>query len=154
MRARYALALVLLSGALVGCGLFRGSPTVEPVNEPQIVRFAERIDRFYRKIENTPLDVRATFEDPELRGYFANEADFASYYASLADSIRRSLFRNSTATRVNIQEFRFESPDVAAVEIVFVGLHVRRLRRGEIELPRRDTWRLVDDRWLLTPAKL
>jgi hypothetical protein len=141
--------------ALVLClGCFGGGSTTELETDPQILRFAQRIDRFYRLLENLPLDVRLTFEDTALRAYFSDEEQFSAYYASLADQIRRAQFRNSTAQRVDIGPFRFDSDETAVVDVTLIGRHERALRVGELELPRRDTWRLVDGRWMVSPAKL
>lgn len=152
-RALRLTVLVLGTGLSSGCFIF-GGDTTERVEDASIVRFAERIDDFYRSFENTPLDLRSTFEDPERRAYFASEEDFSAYYASLAAEARRALLRNSTAREVVVDEFRFESEGVAVVDVRFIGKHVRRLRMGDVELPRKDTWRLLEDRWVLSPDKL
>ena len=149
MKVAALLASLLLLGGCSG-----GRPTTEPENDPQIVRFAQRIDRFYRLLENLPLDVRLTFDDTALRGYFNDSEQFSAYYASLAGQIRRAQFRNSTALRVDIEEFRFEGDDKAVVVVTLVGRHERALRVGELEVERSDTWRLVDGRWMVSPAKL
>jgi hypothetical protein len=96
-------------------GCFGGGATTETETDPQIVRFAQRIDRFYRQLENLPVDVRLTFEDTSLRAYFSDAQQFSAYYASLADQIRRAQFRNSIAQRVDITGFRFEADDKAVV---------------------------------------
>jgi hypothetical protein len=149
VRLAAALAALWLCGACFG-----GGSKTELETDPQVLRFAQRIDRFYRQLENLPLDVRLTFEDTSLRAYFSDGEQFSSYYASLADQIRKAQFRNSTAVRVDIGEFRFESDDKAVVELTLVGRHERALRMGELELERRDTWRLVEGRWMVSPAKL
>jgi len=145
------LAILLLP--LSGCFLF-GGPSEAPVQDPEVVEFAERIDGFYTIFEDTPLDTRATFDNPALRAFFLNEEDFAAFYASLAAGARRSLLRNATPTRIEIDEFRFESENVAVVDVRFIGRHTRRLRFGEVEIARSDTWRRVDGRWILSPDKL
>lgn len=147
------LSVVLLASVSGGC-FFGGATPPEQVTDPGIVRFADRIDRFYRALENTPLDLRLTFEDDALRGFFANEADFSDYYAGLAGEIRAALFRNSTAYAVEVDAFRFPSEGLAVVDVRFRGRHRRRLRFGELELKRQDTWRLQDGRWVVSPAKL
>jgi len=150
------LRRVLLAGMLMslgGCFLFGGGGE-EPVQDPDVVAFAERIDRFYNIFQDTPLDIRATFDNPTLRSYFLSEEDFSAFYASLAAGARRSLLRNATPTRVEIDEFRFESENVAIVDVRFIGRHTRRLRFGEVEIARTDTWRRVDGRWILSPDKL
>jgi hypothetical protein len=148
---RWAAALAAL---WLCAGCFGGGSTTETENDPQVLRFAQRIDRFYRQLENLPLDVRLTFEDTSLRAYFSDGQQFSAYYASLADQIRKAQFRNSTALRVDIGGFRFEADDRAVVDLTLVGRHERTLRVGELEITRTDTWRLVEGRWMVSPAKL
>jgi hypothetical protein len=135
-------------------GCFGGGAKTELENDEGVLRFAQRIDRFYRLLENLPLDVRLTFEDTGLRAFFSDGEQFSAYYASLADQIRKAQFRNATALRVDIGGFRFESDDTAIVDLTLVGRHERTLRMGELEILRSDTWRLVEGRWMVSPAKL
>lgn len=148
---RFAAALAAL---WLCAGCFGGGSTTETETDPQVLRFAQRIDRFYRQLENLPLDVRLTFEDTSLRAYFSDGEQFSAYYASLADQIRKAQFRNSTALRVDIGGFRFEADDKAVVDLTLVGRHERTLRMGELAITRSDTWRLVEGRWMVSPAKL
>ncbi len=148
---RWAAALAAL---WLCAGCFGGGSTTETENDPQVLRFAQRIDRFYRQLENLPLDVRLTFEDTSLRAYFSDGQQFSAYYASLADQIRRAQFRNSIALRVDIGGFRFDSDEIAVVDVTLIGRHERALRVGELQLPRRDTWRFIEGRWMVSPAKL
>lgn len=148
-------SVLLLATSLVLSGCFGfGSVDPERVEDPSIVAFAERIDRFYTSFEDIPLDIRATFDDPERRQFFDSEEDFASYYASLAAGARRALLRNSTPRQVVIDEFRFDGVGTATVDVRFVGDHVRQLRIGDVEIPRTDRWQRVDGRWILSPDKL
>ena len=149
MRLAAALAALWICAACFG-----GGSTTETETDPGVLRFAQRIDRFYRQLENLPLDVRLTFEDTSLRAYFSDGDQFSAYYASLADQIRRAQFRNATALRVDIGGFRFEGDDKAVVDLTLVGRHERTLRVGELEIMRTDTWRLVEGRWMVSPAKL
>jgi len=151
--AARVLAVCLGIACSSGCFLFRGGGE-QSVEDPQVVAFALRIDTFYRLFLNTPLDVRSTFDNPTLRAYFQNQEDFSAFYASLAADARRSLLRNATPLQVEIDGFRFEGDDVALVDVRFVGRHTRRLRFGDVEIARTDTWRRVDGTWLLSPDKL
>ena len=148
------VGFLLVLSALPGCGLFGGGPEPELVADERIVAFGQRIQGFYAELEGQPLDVKSTFEDRKLRDYFANETDFAAYYADLARQIRGRLFRNSIAVRIDIKEFRQQREDQIIVDLTFVGAHQRRLRRGDVEYARQDTWRLQGGTWLLAPERL
>ena len=139
---------------LVGC-LF-GGPGLqrEQVADRDVLEFANRIETFYRSLELVPLDAQITFEDTELRAHFRDPDAFSDYYASIAEQIRGAHFRNGRANRVEILEFSFESPEQATVQVALVGQHQRALRFWEIQLPRTDTWLLVDGNWLLSPTGL
>ena len=133
---------------------FGGEAELEPVDDGAVLRFAARIEAFYRGLEAIPLDVLITYENPELREHFVDEVAFGDYYASLAYQVRRSQLRNSQIERFEIRDFHFESDDVARVELILVGRHQRTLRFWELELARTDTWRRVEGSWVLSPEKL
>lgn len=143
----------LLLALLAACAWSDG-PAREPVSEDDIVAFAERIEIFYRSLEETPLDAILTYQDEALRSHFRDDSEFADYYASLADEVRRAFLRNGQADRVEIREFRFEGPELAFVDVALLGRHQRGLRFWEIELRRTDTWRLEGGTWILAPEKL
>jgi hypothetical protein len=126
----------------------------EVVQDPRVLEFADRIQAFYGSIQQIPLDVRITYDNSKLRSFFANEADFATYYAQLAGELRRAQFRNATLQRVLIREFRFDGEGVAKVDLMLFGRHERALRLGELQLARSDVWQLRDGSWLVTPDKL
>ena len=155
MNKTRAMRRWLLGSALVitGCGLLGGGSGL-PEADPDVVAFARRIDGFYRLLENRPLDVQATFENPEIRGYFGSDDDFQTYYALLAAQIRRGLFRNSKVARAEIVEFRFPETDLAVVQVRLSGPHERSLRIGGAEAMREDTWARVSGRWVVSPGKL
>jgi hypothetical protein len=138
-----------------GCSLFRGGePPVEAVSSPEVAEFARSIQPFYDALENRPLDTAQTYENPKLRSFFQTTEGFAAYYAQLAGSMRAALFRNSTAQQIDIVNLSLESADRAKVDIEVVGRHERQLRRGELRIPRTDTWIRVDGRWVIAPEKL
>jgi hypothetical protein len=133
--------------------LFSG-PELEPVQDPEVLAFASRIEGFYRGLEGVPFDVEMTFEDERLREHFDSKAAFTDYYASLAAQLRAAQFRNTRAERVEIRDFSFETPERARVYVALVGRHLRVLRFWEIETSRSDAWQLLDGRWVLTPERL
>ena len=141
--------------ALLACACFWGpSPQLEPVDEPEVLEFAARIEGFYRALERVPLDVAMTFHDQRLREHFRDDDSFTDYYASLADQVRSASFRNGRTDRIEILSFRFESQELARVELSLLGRHQRGLRFWEISLPRTDTWRLREGAWVLSPERL
>jgi hypothetical protein len=142
-----------LLALLAGCA-WSGGPALEPVSEEEVLAFAERIEIFYRSLEDTPLDSLLTYQDEQLRSHFRDEAEFADYYAALANEVRRASLRNGHAQRVEIREFRFDGPEVAFVDVALLGRHQRGLLFWEIELRRTDTWRLEGGTWILAPEKL
>ncbi len=142
---------------LVACACIwpgSGKDPLEPVDERDIVAFAERISAFYGRLEKLPLNSLIAFEDPELRSYFEGDREFSDYFASVAAQVREASLRNTTADRVLIREFRFADEDLAEVDITLEGRHKRGLRWGLIELQRTDTWRRVGGIWSLSPDKL
>ncbi len=142
---------------LVACACIwpgSGKDPLEPVDERDIVAFAERISAFYGRLEKLPLNSLLAFEDAELRSYFEGDREFSDYFASVAAQVREASLRNTTADRVLIREFRFADEDLAEVDITLEGRHKRGLRRGLIELQRTDTWRRVGGTWSLSPDKL
>ena len=142
---------------LVACACIwpgSGKDPLEPVDERDIVAFAERISAFYGRLEKLPLNSLLAFEDAELRSYFEGDREFSDYFASVAAQVREASLRNTTADRVLIREFRFADEDLAEVDITLEGRHKRGLRWGLIELQRTDTWRRVGGTWSLSPDKL
>ncbi|MBW2279363.1 MAG: hypothetical protein JRG76_12720 [Deltaproteobacteria bacterium] len=138
---------------LCACGLF-GGPEGVPTDEDEALIFARRITAFYSLLEDIPIDAYFTYQNRELRSYFEDERAFSDYYASIAGSIRDAAFRNGRAEQVRIEQFRFERPGEARVDLTLVGRHIRRLRFWERKVYRTDTWRQVEGVWMLTPSKL
>ncbi len=148
------LACALVPVVLCACGLSGGRAGAVATEEPEAVIFARRISAFYSLLEDVPIDAYFTYESRELRSFFENDGAFSDYYASLAGDIRKAAFRNGRAERVQIEEFRFERPGEARVELTLVGRHIRRLRFWERKVQRTDTWRQVEGVWMVTPSKL
>jgi hypothetical protein len=139
--------------ALSAC-LFGGGAGYESVDDAEVLGFAERVGAFYAALEGRPLNTLLTYEDPELRSYFASSAEFADYYSSLTSQVLASHFKNGYAAAVHVREFRFEGPERAEVDVTLVGKHERALRFWDIEVQRTDAWRRVDGRWVLDPERL
>lgn len=158
-RSAPTLAVVALTGLMgmtLAC-LSGGSsePVVERVQDPEVLRFAQRIEKFYGSIENRSLNALVTFEDSDLHGFFQGEGEFADYYASLADQVKSARFRYARADAVHVREFRFAEPGRAEVDVVLVGKHQRALRFWEIQIMRTDAWiRGSTGDWVVAPEKL
>lgn len=144
------IACILLAAAMA-CASGSGGGYAERVGRADVEAFARRIDRFYGSIAQRPLDAYLTFQDPALRGYFGTEQEFSDYYASLANQIRRAHFQRAQAQEVRIEEFRFDAPDEARVDVVLLGRHERALRFWQIEVRRTDRWLHNGQVWVLAP---
>lgn len=136
---------------VAACSWGAGSRGIEVLGDREVLDFATRIESFYRSLELVPLDIFMTYEDAELRAHFRDHRDFSDYYASLANQVRGAHFRNGVAERINIDEFQFESPERARVDLTLIGRHQRGLRFWQIDMVRSDTWELVEGAWLLNP---
>ena len=152
MKRLWGAVLLLLVCTCVWAGGEAGR--LEPVHDPAVLAFADRIGAFYARLEKMRLDALTTFEDAELRSYFQGAREFSDYYALLASQVRSVRFRNARADQVLVREFRFEGEDLAFVDITLVGKHERALRFWSIELSRTDVWRRTGGIWTLTPDKL
>jgi hypothetical protein len=138
--------------ALLAAGCFGGPPPV--VEDLEAQRFAERSAAFYAHWVGVPVDARETFENFALREYFATQAEFADYYASLATQVREAQFRNARIDRLEVAEWRRVSDDIAVVDVLLVGHHHRELIFWELDKIRSDTWRRVGATWFVVPDKL
>jgi len=118
------------------------------------MRFAGRVEQFYRSLEGVPLPALITFENPELVQFFATPSAYADYYSALATLARQRNLRDGQARSVRIREFHFDGADQAVVDVVVTGKHERALRFWDIDLDRHDIWRRVDGIWVIVPDKL
>jgi hypothetical protein len=146
--------LLLLLLLLSACSWGGDASFSEPGGDADSLAFAERVGAFYGLLEGEPLDALVTFEDADLRAYFAEDQDFTDYYASLAQRVRESRFRHARADQVVVQEFRTEGANLAVVDIVLVGKHERALIFWDLELELTDVWRRQGGTWFLSPDKL
>ena len=143
--------LLGLGACLWGGG---GGPRDEPVSDAALVELAERVGSFYALLEGQRLDVRSTYEDAELRGYFVDVRSFSDYYAALADRLREANFRHSTPETVLVRAYRLEGDEGALVDVVLIGRHERSLMFWGLELEFTDAWRRQNGTWFLAPDKL
>ena len=141
---------LLVSACLWGDGDLPG----EPVQERDVLAFAERIGAFYAMLEKTRLDSLMTYRDSEFRSYFTGEREFDDYYAALATDVRTLMMRNSTPEQIVVREFRFEEDGVAFVDITMLGKHKRGLRFWDVQLERTDGWKRESGIWYISPDKL
>jgi len=154
---RAALVVPLL--ALLGCSSSSGLIAVPPggsipVGPATSLAFHARVEAFYERLIRRLFNALETFNDPELRRHFRSEERFFDYYAELAQSLADAHFERSRPRTVTIQEFVFEDPAHARVQVYFVGDDNRPLRPGSVDLVRVDRWQRTDDSWWVTPGRL
>ena len=143
----------------VGCGTAGGAipepmgGTVE-VSPLEAIDFHGRIETFYRRLVQRRFNALDTFNDPVLRDYFRTPDLFFDYYADLAQALSHAHFEKSRPLAYEVQEFLFEDPARARVQVRFWGGDARPLRPGQVSLIRRDRWERSEDGWWITPGKL
>ncbi len=155
-RRAAALAALALASA---CSGERGpiptdSGVSVAVSEESALSFQRRIDAFYRRLTQRRFNALETFNDPVLRDRFRSPDLFFDYYADLAHTLAEAHFEKSRPNRVEIQEFLFESGEVALVQVRFRGDDRRPLRPGTVSVVRRDRWEKIEGRWWIAPGKL
>jgi hypothetical protein len=128
-----------------------GTVEVPPV---EAIGFHDRIETFYRRLVQRRLNALDTFNDPVLRDFFRTPDLFFDYYADLAQALSAAHFEKSRAVDYEIQEFLFEDPERARVQVRFWGGDGRPLRPGQVILIRRDRWERSEGSWWITPGKL
>jgi hypothetical protein len=116
--------------------------------------FSTRIDAFYARLVLRRVDALETFNDAVLREHFRSRDQFFDYYADLAYQLQLAHFEQSRPSAVRVEEFVFESPTAALVQVRFTGNDGRPLRPNSTSLVRRDRWEFADGSWWLVPAKL
>ena len=157
-RRAVAWALALLAGAAWGC--FGTGPVSEPpggsvpVSPAASLAFYMQAEEFYGGLVQRRFNTLETFNDPRLRDRFREESRFFDYYADLADSLNQAHFDRSRPVAVEVEDFIFENPWLAHVQVRFVGEDDRPLRPNQTSLARRDRWERVEGRWWLAPEKL
>jgi hypothetical protein len=152
---RGILATVAALALAAACATREEAPPLAAADAPAGAEdLSRRAAAFYGALRGRPLDVWVTYDDPNLRSYFASERDFSDWFASLANQVRASNLRYSRPDEVEIREVRFEGAETATVVVVFVGPHEQPLRLRAVEVERADVWRLSDGTWLLAPGRL
>ena len=118
------------------------------------LNFYAHASEFYGHLIRRRFNTLETFNDPALRGQFQTENRFFDYYADLAQSFDYANFERSRPVSVDLQAYIFETPNVARVQVRFVGNDDRPLRPNRTALIRLDRWERFDGRWWMTPDKL
>lgn len=152
------VALLLLVFAFVGCGSKGMIPEPPggsvPVSPETSLNFYAQATDFYDHLIRRRFNTLETFNDPALREQFRTESRFFDYYADLAQSFDFANFERSRPIAVDVLAYLFETPNVARVQVRFVGRDDRPLRVNRTALIRLDRWERVDGRWWMTPEKL
>jgi hypothetical protein len=150
-----ALLLLALCTACFGGGSPPPAPPSAQVSDAELSAFSARIEKFYGALEGVPLDALVTYQNKTLVDCFTSQAGFSDYFSALATAARLEQFRYTTARRVQIREFNFQSPEEATVLVSFISVNQRALRFWSIHFERVDTWQRSDDGvWRIVPAKL
>ena len=109
---------------------------------------------FYGRLENRRFNSLETYNDRIMREHFRSGALFLDYYADLAQAFAEAHFEKRRPQRIEVQEFLFEDPGHARVEVRFVGRDDRPLRPGSVDLVRIDRWEWAEGTWWIQPGKL
>jgi len=118
------------------------------------IDFFQRTETFYTTLIRRRFNTLETFNDRVLRDHFQTPDAFFDYYADLAQSFDQANFERSRPISVDLQAYIFETPNVARVQVRFVGNDDRPLRPNRTALIRLDRWERFDGRWWMTPDKL
>jgi hypothetical protein len=156
------LALVLVATLAGGC-FWRNGPTLDPpdtsfgvelVDSDAVVGFYERASAFYDRLANRRFNTLATYEDRVLREFFRGEAEYADYYADLADGLTQAHFEKNRPLSLQVKEFLVDGPGRARVKIHIVGNNGLPLRFWSAVLEREDRWERLEGQWWIIPGKL
>ena len=152
------LILPLLAPASA-CGGASGPMPLPPgtgvaVDAQAALGFYARAEAFYERLARRRMNALETFNDAFLREHFRSKNAFFDYYADLAYQLSLAHFEKSRPQTVELEEFVFESPTQAWVQVRFVGGDARPLRPDSTSLVRRDRWELADGTWWIVPGKL
>jgi hypothetical protein len=155
----------LLAGLLaLGCGggvLFGGDAAegvdpeqgIELVEDPTVLEFYERASAFYGRLARRRFDSIETYQDEGLRGYFADEAAYADYYADLTGALVEAHFEKNRPLVLEVLELRLEGPGRARVITRIVGDDGRPLRPGHVQIERNDRWERSEGVWRIEPGR-
>ncbi len=113
-----------------------------------------RVEGFYLRLAHRRFNTVETYNDRIMREHFQDAALFLDYYADLAQAFADAHFEKRRPLAVEVRDIAFEGPDVALVEVQYLGDDRRPLRPGRVELVRTDRWVLRDRIWWIQPGKL
>jgi hypothetical protein len=157
-RARGGGATILALGLTLACACASGggAPIVPPVPlEPGAeAELRRRVEGFYLRLAHRRFNTVETYNDRIMREHFRDMNLFLDYYADLAQALADSHFEKRRPLAVEVREIAFEGPELAQVEVRFVGADRRPLRPGKVELVRVDRWVRQDRIWWIEPGKL
>ena len=128
-----------------------GTVAVEPAT---VLAFHAQAEAFYQRLIWRRFNALETFSDPFLRQHFRSEDRFFDYYAALAQALDEADFEKSRPTRVMVEEFLFETPTSARVQVLFKGEDDRPMRVDATYLLILDRWEWAEENWWITPGKL
>lgn len=158
--ARKGLTL-LIPVALLGLAACRGPlPLPAPeagaaaVPPETALSLRRRMDGFYLRLAHRRFNTLETYSDRIMREHFRSPALFLDYYADLAQAFADANFEKRRPRAIEIQEFLFENPGQARVQVRFVGDDDRPLRPGRVEMVRVDRWEWAEGSWWVQPGKL
>ena len=155
IRAALAAALLLSLSCLSSGGHIPAPPGgAVAVGPATALAFHARAEAFYQRLIWRRFNALETFSDPFLRQHFRSEDRFFDYYAALAEALDEADFEKSRPTRVMVEEFLFETPTSARVQVRFKGEDDRPMRIDATYLVRLDRWEWAEENWWITPGKL
>ncbi len=158
---RMRLAIALALAALVGPAACGGPPRLlapaagsVAVASDTALTLRRRADGFYLRLAHRRFNSLETYNDRIMREHFRSGALFLDYYADLAQAFAEAHFDKHRPQQIAVQEFLFEDPGHARVEVRFVGQDDRPLRPGSVDLVRIDRWEWAEGTWWIQPGKL
>jgi hypothetical protein len=155
IRAALAAAMLLALGCSSSGGHIpvpaSGAVAVGPATA---LAFHSQAEAFYQRLIWRRFNALETFGDAFLRQHFRSEDRFFDYYAALAEALDEADFEKSRPTLVAVEEFLFETPTSALVQVRFKGEDDRPLRLDATYLVRLDRWEWAEESWWITPGKL
>jgi hypothetical protein len=152
--AMAAAALLALGCASSGGHIPAPAAGTVAVGPATALAFHARAEAFYQRLIRRRFNALETFNDPFLREHFRSEDRFFDYYAALAQALDEADFEKSRPTRVEVEEFLFETPTSVRVQVRFKGEDDRPLRVDATYLVRLDRWEHGEENWWITPGKL
>jgi hypothetical protein len=159
MRSVICAALTGAALLALGCSSSGGHIPAPPagavaVGPATALAFHARAEAFYQRLVRRRFNALETFNDPFLREHFRSEDRFFDYYAALAQALDEADFEKSRPTRVEVEEFLFETPTSVRVQVRFKGADDRPMRLDSTYVVRLDRWERDKESWWISPGKL